>query len=310
LTPGIASGENGKASISAQRPNPGFRFMTPLPTALQRLSDFAWTSAELLLPRLILALVILVAGAVLAKWAARTVSAALARTGHIDETARPALASAARYGILILAFVVALSQIGVQTASLLAALGAAGLAIGLALQGTLANIAAGIMLLWLRPFRVGDYIEIVSAAPFAGTVKEIGLFACMLETYEGLFVFAPNSAIWTFPLRNHSRNAGRLVSFNVGFAPGADMERAMATLLAAIADEPGVLKEPPPETFVTNLTGGAPLATCRFWAAHESVGRVQRSMLDAARRALEAAGLPPTQLVRTIPADGDPSRLL
>ncbi len=80
-------------------------------------------------------------------------SAALARTGHIDETARPALASAARYGVLIVTFVAALSQIGVETASLLAALGAAGLAIGLALQGTLANIAAGIMLLWLRPFR-------------------------------------------------------------------------------------------------------------------------------------------------------------
>jgi small conductance mechanosensitive channel len=284
--------------------------MTPLPTALQRLSDFAWTSAELFLPPLILALVILVAGVVAASWAARTVTAALARTGHIDETARPALATAARYGVLILTFIAALSQIGVQTTSLLAALGAAGLAIGLALQGTLANIAAGIMLLWLRPFRVGDYIEIVSGTAFAGTVKEIGLFACMLETYDGLFVFAPNSAIWTFALRNHSRTAGRLVSFNVGFAPDVDMERATAILLKAIGDEPGVLKEPRPDVFVASLTAGAPLATCRFWAAHESVGPVQRSMLDAARRALEAAGLSPTQLVRTLPADSDPSRLL
>ncbi len=197
-----------------------------------------------------------------------------------------------------------------QTASLLAALGAAGLAIALALQGTLANIAAGIMLLWLRPFSVGDYIELVSATPVAGTVKEIGLFACLLETYDGLFVFAPNSEIWKSPLRNHSRNPGRLVSFNVAFSPGADMERARAILLKAISDEPGVLKEPPPEVFVDNLTGGEPLATCRFWAAHESIGPVQRSMLDAARRALDAGGLPPTQLVRTIPPDSDPSRLL
>ena len=116
----------------------------------------------------------------------------------------------------------------------------------------------------------------------------------MLETYDGLFVFAPNSAIWTFPLRNHSRTAGRLVSFNVGFAPGADLERARAILLEAIDAEPGVLEEPPPEVFVANLTAGAPLATCRFWAARESVGAVQRSMLDAAQRALEAADLPPT----------------
>ena len=284
--------------------------MTPLPTAMQSLSDFAWTTAEFFLPRLAVALVILVGGSVAAKWAARTVSAALARTGHIDETARPALAAAARYTVLILAFVAALSQIGVQTASLLAALGAAGLAIGLALQGTLANIAAGIMLLWLRPFKVGDYIEIVSVAPYSGTVKEIGLFASVLETYEGLSVFAPNSAIWTLPLRNHSRSAGRLVSFNVGFAPGADLERARAILLEAIDAEPGVLKIPRPEVFAANVTADALLVTCRFWAARESVGAVQRSMLGAARRALEAAGLPPAELIRTIPADSDPSRLL
>jgi len=284
--------------------------MTSLPTVLNRLSDFAWASAEILLPRLIFAVVILVAGAAIAKWAARAVSAALAETGRIDETARPALAAATRYGVLILTVVVALSQLGVETASLLAALGAAGLAIGLALQGTLANIAAGVMLLWLRPFRVGDYIEIVSGNPISGTVKEIGLFACLLETYDGLFVFAPNSAIWTFALRNHSRNAGRLISFNVGFAAGADMERARAILLKAIADEPGVLNEPPPDVFVGKLDAGTPLATCRFWAAPERIGAVQRSMLEAARRALDDADLHPTQLIRTIPPDADPSHLM
>lgn len=284
--------------------------MSAVPTKLEAISDAGWATAATLLPRLILAAIILVAGALLARWAARAVAAALAETGRIDETARPALASAARYAVLILAFVAALSQIGVQTASLLAALGAAGLAIGLALQGTLANIAAGIMLLWLRPFRVGDYIEIVSATPFAGTVKEIGLFACLLESYDGLFVFAPNSSIWTFPLRNHSRNAGRLVSFNVGFAPGVDLERARALLLEAIGAEPGVLKEPPPDVFIANLNAGAPIATCRFWAAQDGVGAIQRRVLDVAGRALERGEIHPTQLVRTVPADADPSRLL
>ncbi len=284
--------------------------MTPLPTVLDRLSDFALTSAEILVPRLIFAVAILAAGAIIAKWTGRAVTAALAETGRVDETAHPALAAAARYGVLVLTVVVALSQIGVQTASLLAALGAAGLAIALALQGTLANIAAGVMLLWLRPFRVGDYIEILSGNAFAGNVKEIGLFACLLETYDGLFVFAPNSAIWTFPLRNHSRTAGRLVSFNAGFEPSADMERAKTILLKVIADEPGVLEEPPPEVFVSNLNAGAPLATCRFWAARDGIGAVQRAMIDAAQRALDASGLHPTQIVRTIPADADPSRLL
>jgi small conductance mechanosensitive channel len=166
------------------------------------------------------------------------------------------------------------------------------------------------MLLWLRPFRVGDYIEIVAAMSFSGTVKEIGLFACLLETYDGLFIFAPNSAIWAFPLRNHSRTAGRLISFNVSFAPGADMVRARIVLLAAIASQPGVLKNPPCEVFVTDWTDGAALATCRLWAAPSEIGAVQRAMLEAARRALETADLLPTRLLRTVPADADPSRFM
>ncbi len=280
------------------------------PTAVERLYAYAWVAAETLTPRIILAVLVLVAGSIIGKWVARTVAVALARSGAIDETARPAFAAAARYAVLLVAIVAALSQIGVQTASLIAALGAAGLAIGLALQGTLSNIAAGIMLLWLRPFQVGDYIEIVSGTPFAGTVREIGLFACQIETYDGLFLFAPNSTIWAVPLRNHSRNAGRLISFNVGFAPGADLERACGVLSDAITRQPGVLKTPPPEVFLSNLSGGAPLATCRLWAAPERVGAVQRAIVDDARKALDALDLHPTEVVRTIPPETDPSRLL
>ncbi len=280
------------------------------PTAFERLSAYAGVAAETLAPRIILAILVLLAGSIIGKWVARTVALALARSGAIDETARPAFAAAARYAVLVIAIVAALSQIGVQTASLIATLGAAGLAIGLALQGTLANIAAGIMLLWLRPFQVGDYIEIVSGTPFAGTVREIGLFACQIETYDGLFLFAPNSTIWAVPLRNHSRNAGRLISFNVGFAPGADLERACGVLSDAIARQPGVLKAPSPEVFLSNLSGGAPLATCRLWAAPDRIGFVQRALVDDARKALDAANLHPTEVVRTIPPETDPSRLM
>lgn len=284
--------------------------MTAVPTTFDRLTEFAWATAEDLVPRLFLALLVLAAGSILATWVARAISLALARSGAVDETARPALAAAARYGVLVVAAVAALSQIGVQTASLIAALGAAGLAIGLALQGTLANVAAGVMLLWLRPFRIGDYIEVVSGTPFAGRVREIGLFACRIETYDGLYLFAPNSTIWAVPVRNHSRNAGRLVSFDVGFGPGVDLSRAETVLLEAIAAEPGVLKAPPPEVFLANLNAGAPLATCRLWAAPERIGLVQRALIENARTALEAAGLNPVSVVRTIPPDADPSRLL
>jgi small conductance mechanosensitive channel len=283
--------------------------MTPIPSTLDRLYDFGWAAAEALVPRLILAILVLAAGAILATWVARAVSLALARTGTVDETARPALAQAARYAVLIVAIVAALSQIGVQTASLIAALGAAGLAIGLALQGTLANVAAGVMLLWLRPFQVGDYIEVVSGTPFAGRVREIGLFACRIETYDGLYLFAPNSTIWAVPVRNHSRNSGRLVSFDVSLAPGGDLERAQTVLLSAIIAAPGVLSTPAPEVFLANLSANAPLVTCRLWAAHDRIGTLQRTLVEDARTALERAGYTPTGIVQTVPPAADPSRL-
>jgi small conductance mechanosensitive channel len=125
------------------------------------------------LPRLVAAVLILVIGTIVARWVSRAVYEISQRTTHIDPTLRPVLASMIRYAVLILVLIVALSQVGIQTASLLAVVGAAGLAIGLALQGTLSNFAAGLMLLWLRPFRIGDFIEV---GAIAGTVREMGLF--------------------------------------------------------------------------------------------------------------------------------------
>ena len=205
--------------------------------------------------------------------------------------------------MLIVAGVAALSQLGVQTASLLAALGAAGLAIGLALQGTLANIAAGIMLLWLRPFRVGDYIEIVGV----DAVRRNG------EGDRALRLPARDLRR-PFPLRAEFRDLGVPAAQPLPQPPGgssASMSafaperrprpRANDPAQDDQRDEAGVLREPPPDVFVSTLSAGAPVATCRFWAAREGIGAVQRAMLEAARRALEAADLPPTQLVRTIP---------
>src|SRR5262250_879923 len=147
---------------------------------LTALAEMAWHWAEVFLPRLTAAIVILVLGFLLAGWIGRWVQRLLGNA-RIDPTLRPTLAAAARYSIIILVIVLGLAQLGFQTASLLAA---AGLAIGLALQGTLSNIAAGIMLLWLRPFHVGDFIEVGNpvAGSQSGAVEEIGLFICKLRT--------------------------------------------------------------------------------------------------------------------------------
>ena len=138
--------------------------LTLTPPHLDRLADVAWTWTAAFLPRLIAAVLILVIGTIVARWVSRAVYDISRRTTHIDPTLRPVLASMIRYAVLILVLIVALSQVGIQTASLLAVVGAAGLAIGLALQGTLSNFAAGLMLLWLRPFRIGDFIEVGAIA--------------------------------------------------------------------------------------------------------------------------------------------------
>ena len=148
---------------------------------------------------------------------------------HIDKTLAPILASTIRYAGFILTLVVALGQFGVQTTSIIAVLGAAGLAIGLALQGTLSNVASGIMLLLLRPFSVGDWIETNS---ISGTVREIGLFATQIDTFDNIYISVPNSSIWSEIIINNSRHSVRRMDLDIGIDYNSDLavEKALMTL--------------------------------------------------------------------------------
>jgi small conductance mechanosensitive channel len=277
---------------------------------LHQAADVAWFWIAAFLPRLVGAILILLLGAAVARWAGRGILHITQRTTHVDVTLQPILAALVRYSILIMVFIAALSQIGVQTASLFAALGAAGLAIGLALQGTLSNIAAGLMLLWLRPFRLGDYIEVNG---IAGTVREIGLFNCNVETYDGIFIFAPNSAIWNNALRNHSRNAGRLILVDVTFPAKVQIDEARKLLLGMAAADKRVQQAPAPKVFVESQTGAGVLLKLQLWAIHGKSGELQRTIVEDVKRALDTAGeetLVPQQVVRAVPPDSDPSRLL
>jgi small conductance mechanosensitive channel len=271
------------------------------PEQLGTFATMAWAWALAFLPRLGTALLILVAGIVLSGWASRFVRAAVGRVRHIDPIIEPMLGTAARYAVLLLFLVAALGQLGVQTASLLAVLGAAGLAIGLALQGTLQNIAAGIMLIYLRPFRVGDYIETPTVA---GNIKEIGLFATEMETGEGLYYFVPNSEIWNKPLKNHSRNSRRMMTIQIGIAYDADPAEARRILLDMAASDPRVLTEPAPYVYVENYGDSAVVVTFRAWAPTGIFWDVQRAMTEEAKRRLEAAGIDipfPQRIVHVVP---------
>lgn len=179
---------------------------------------------------ILIVVVLLVVVSFLARWASRATESALKRT-HIDVTLRFFLTRIAKYAVWVLAVPVALSVLGIQATSLAAVIGAAGLAIGLGLQGALANISAGLLLLLLRPVRIGDLVNIQGVA---GEVTELGLFYTILNTFDNEPVHIPNQQILTDKVRNLTGNETRRIEIPIGVAYGTDLHEAEAILLKAI----------------------------------------------------------------------------
>ncbi len=244
-----------------------------------------WLAANAL--NVLVALVVGVVGWYLSRFLSRHARNLLPKTQRIDATLAPLLAYVVRYGILVITAIVVLGQFGVQTASMLAVLGAAGLAIALALQGTLSNLAAGIMLVWLRPFNVGEYVD---AEGVAGTIVEIGLFATRLRTYDGIYVFAPNSKIWEAKIVNYTREKTRMVETKVGIAYNADIARARAALLEVATDH-RVLHEPKPFVFVDSLGDSAVVMCLRAWVKGSEWWQSSVDFREQAKLRLDAAGV-------------------
>jgi small conductance mechanosensitive channel len=233
------------------------------------------------------ALILLILGWVLAGIVSRSAYEGLSRIHGIDETLARFFTNVLHYALLILVFVTVLAQFGVQTASIIATLGAAGLAIGLALQGTLQNIAAGIMLLVLRPFRVGEYIE---TGTITGTVKEIGLFATELTTSDGLYRLAPNSTLWNTPITNYSREPTRQHQVTIGIASKDDLEVALDILLGLAKAEPRILKKPEPQAYVNSI-GATVSITLQYWIKTGEWANVSREMIMRIKRMLDEKGI-------------------
>ena len=202
-------------------------------------------------------------------WAARRSSGLLrdwlSRSTRIDQTLTPILAALVRYGILTLTVVVTLGNFGVETTSIIAVLVAAGLAIGLALQGTLSNVAAGLMLLFLRPFKIGDWVE---AAGVSGSVREIGLFTTTIDTFDNVYISVPNSAIWTSNIINHARYGTRRLDLDIGISYDADLDEAEAALME-LARDPRVLADPEPRFLVVSYGDSAINVRLRAYAEYD-----------------------------------------
>ncbi|WP_174770012.1 mechanosensitive ion channel family protein [Paraburkholderia hayleyella] len=225
--------------------------------------NFLWDALTTFSLSLCAAVLMLLVGWWVARRASNWLNRLLTRQSSVDATLRPIICDTCLWGIRIIAIVGALSQIGIQTASIVAVLGAAGLAIGLALQGTMQNIAAGIMLLLLRPFRVGDYID---SSTVAGTVEEVSLFTTRLTKPDGICEYVPNSALWSNSIRNYTRNPTRRLDLEVEISLNDDLDHAMNALLTLVKADQRVLAEPAPQIMVNRFEDSTTVLNIRVWS--------------------------------------------
>ena len=223
------------------------------------------------------AIILLIGGWLLAGIISRSAYRVISRIRGIDETLASFFQNVLHYSLLILVFITVLGQFGVQTASIIAALGAAGLAIGLALQGTLQNIAAGIMLLILRPFRVGEYIETTNVK---GYIKDIGLFATEMRTADGLYLMAPNSTLWNTPITNHSREPDRRQQLSVALGDKVDIDLTREPILDILKADQRIKTMPAPKVYLDDLAVDQAVLNIEYWAITSSWSDVRHDVVS------------------------------
>jgi small-conductance mechanosensitive channel len=231
----------------------------------------------------VVAIAVLCFGWTTAAWLSRRIRGFLSHSARVDATLKPLLASTTRYVVLAVTLVVVLGQFGVQTTSLIALLGAAGLAIGLALQGTLSNVASGVMLLVLRPFRVSEKI---TSGQVVGTVQEIGLFQTVLITDDGFLVSVPNSLLFANTILNNSRRPFERLTITIDIDYRAHVEGALDVIRRIIGEEQNVLTRPSPQVLVVSAVGGAISIQVRAWIKNGEASVVQSALLTRLRPAL------------------------
>jgi len=249
------------------------------------------TSMSQFAVNLVIAALILLVTLWASGWASRVVRRAidrLPRKNEADTTLQSFAGSVARWGVIIVGLVAVLQQLGVQTTSILAVLGAASLAIGLALQGALSNVAAGVMILILRPYRVGDVVEINGRS---GKVKSLDLFGTSLSDADNLDVFVPNSKVFGEVIINYSTPGNRRMELNFRVDYADDLDQALAVLLACAHADKRVLAKPVPDAKVTALGDSAVTVTLHAWAPVATYWDVRFDMIKRVKEALDAAGL-------------------
>jgi len=231
---------------------------------------------------------------IVAGWVRHLIDRSLTRVSF-DATLTKFFASASRWLVLLLAVLGCLGIFGVETTSFAAVIGAAGIALGLAFQGTLSNFAAGIMLLVFRPFKVGD---VVTIAGQTGTICSIELFTSALDTFDNRRFVIPNGAIFGTVIENISHHSIRRVEVTVGVDYAADIDRTRLVLTAAAGQVPGRLEDPAPAIKLLELAASSVNWSVRVWARSSEYGDVKQATIRSVKMALDEAaiGIPYPQM--------------
>ncbi|MDC0739169.1 mechanosensitive ion channel [Cognatishimia sp. SS12] len=249
--------------------------------------DFAQDNAHVVV-NAVKALLVLIVGWILAGVISRLIRRKVLASKRIDDTIGGFAASISRWLILIVVAITVLSIFGIQATSLVAILGAATLAIGMALQGTLADLAAGFMLILFRPYRIGQYVDIAGTS---GTVKDINLFVTELATPDNVQIIVPNGQAWGSVITNFSHHSTRRVDVTFGIDYGDDIEKAKSIILAVADADARVMSDPAPWVRVTNLGDSSVDVTMRVWSAAEDYWDVKFALTQAVKEKFDSEGI-------------------
>jgi len=255
-------------------------------TKLEQMTELATQLVMTWGLRVVGAIAVLIIGRMVAGVARSGVRRVMERA-KADATLVPFVSSLVYYLIMAFVVIAVLGLFGIPTASLIAVMGAAGLAVGLALQGTLSNFGAGVMLLVFRPFRVGDFVDVGGTM---GTVKEIGIFTTTLSTPDNVQIVVPNAAIFGQTMKNYSANDTRRVDMVMGISYSDDIGKAITTMQSIMESDARVLKDPAPVIAVNELGDSSVNLVVRPWCTKEDYWAVKWDLTRAFKEKLEAAG--------------------
>ena len=231
---------------------------------------------------------ILILGVIASGWLAGFVRRSVERSPRFDKTLGFVFANIARWAVLAFTIVAVLNRFGIQTTSIVALLGAAGLAIGLALQGTLSNIASGVMLLGLRPFKVGDFVEIGGTS---GIVDEIGLFTTKMHTPDNLGIHMPNSSIWGQQIKNFAQHPTRRIDLVFGIGYTDDIGHAIDVIKDVLEADERILSEPAYRVGVTALGESSVNLLVWPWVNRADFLDVKLDLLRTIKERFDAEGI-------------------